>query len=318
MAEIGKDIVQAKALLDRGELVAIPTETVYGLAGNALDTTAVIKIFKVKDRPQFDPLIVHVANLQQAKELVEFFPEKAEKLAARFWPGPLTFLLKKKSTIPDLVTSGMDTVGIRCPDHALTRSLLQALSYPLAAPSANPFGYVSPTRPAHVNDQLGNKIQYILDGGECRVGIESTIIGFDNEKATIYRLGGLSIEDIEMAIGKTEVQLNSSSNPKSPGQLISHYAPRKKVVWGLLPELLIRYANSKIGILAFQKKVAGINASNQIVLSDSGNLEEAAKNLFAALRELDKKNIELILAEGVPDFGLGKAINDRLRRASAE
>jgi L-threonylcarbamoyladenylate synthase len=169
-----------------------------------------------------------------------------------------------------------------------------------------------------VNDQLGNKIQYILDGGECRVGIESTIMGFDNEKATIYRLGGLSIEDIEIVIGKTEVQLNSSSNPKSPGQLISHYAPRRKVVWGLLPELLIRYANSKIGILAFQKKVAGINPSNQIVLSDSGNLEEAAKNLFAALRELDKKNIELILAESVPNFGLGKAINDRLRRASAE
>ncbi len=318
MAEIGKDIVKAKALLEQGELVAIPTETVYGLAGNALDSNAVVKIFKVKDRPQFDPLIVHVANLQQAKQLVEFFPEKAEKLAAKFWPGPLTFLLKKKSLIPDLVTSGMDTVGIRCPDHDLTRSLLHSLSFPLAAPSANPFGYVSPTRPEHVNDQLGNKIQYILDGGECRVGIESTIIGFENDCPTVFRLGGLTLEDIENVIGKVDIQLNSSSNPKAPGQLKSHYSPRKKVVWGLLPELITRYPASKIGILAFREKVAGIDPENQIVLSSTGNLEEAAQRLFASLRELDKKSKEIILAEALPDIGLGKAINDRLRRASAE
>lgn len=318
MAEIGKDINKAKSLLEQGELVAIPTETVYGLAGNALDSNAVIKIFKVKDRPQFDPLIVHVANLQQAKELVESFPEKAEKLAARFWPGPLTFLLKKKSLIPDLVTSGMDTVGIRCPDHDLTRSLLQSLSFPLAAPSANPFGYVSPTRPEHVNDQLGDKIQYILDGGECRVGIESTIIGFENDSPTVFRLGGLTIEDLESVIGKVDIQLNSSSNPKAPGQLRSHYSPRKKVVWGTLSELISKYPTAKTGILAFQNKVAGIAPANQIVLSDTGNLEEAAQHLFASLRELDKKGIEVILAEAVPDIGLGKAINDRLRRASAE
>jgi len=318
MAEIGKDIVKAKALLEQGELVAIPTETVYGLASNALDSNAVVKIFKVKDRPQFDPLIVHVANLQQAKQLVVFFPEKAEKLAAKFWPGPLTFLLKKKSLIPDLVTSGMDTVGIRCPDHDLTRSLLQSLSFPLAAPSANPFGYVSPTRPEHVNDQLGNKIQFILDGGECRVGIESTIIGFENDTPTVFRLGGLTIEGIVNVIGKVDIQLNSSSNPKAPGQLKSHYSPRKKVVWGLLPELITRYPASKIGILAFREKVAGIDPENQIVLSDTGNLEEAAQRLFASLRELDKKSIEIILAEALPDIGLGKAINDRLRRASAE
>ncbi|MEQ1585243.1 MAG: L-threonylcarbamoyladenylate synthase [Cyclobacteriaceae bacterium] len=318
MAEIGKDIVKAKSLLEQGELVAIPTETVYGLAGNALDSNAVVKIFKVKDRPQFDPLIVHVANFQQAKELVESFPEKAEKLAARFWPGPLTFLLKKKSFIPDLVTSGMDTVGIRCPDHDVTRSLLQSLSFPLAAPSANPFGYVSPTRPEHVNDQLGNKIQYILDGGECRVGIESTIIGFENDSPTVFRLGGLTIEDIEKVIGKVDIQLNSSSNPKTPGQLRSHYSPRKKVAWGTLSELISQYPTVKTGILAFQKKVAGIDPANQIVLSDTGNLEEAAQHLFAALRELDKKGIEIILAEALPDIGLGKAINDRLRRASAK
>lgn len=318
MAEIGKDIFKAKALLEQGELVAIPTETVYGLAGNALDSNAVLKIFKVKDRPQFDPLIVHVANLQHAKKLVEYFPEKAEKLATKFWPGPLTILLKKKSIIPDLVTSGMDTVGIRNPDHSLTQSLLQALSFPLAAPSANPFGYVSPTRPEHVNEQLGHKINYILDGGECRVGIESTIVGFENDIPTVFRLGGLTLEEIEKVIGKVALQINSSSNPKTPGQLKSHYAPRKKVAWGVLSELITQHPNSKVGILAFRNKAAGIDQANQIALSKAGNLEEAAQHLFASLRELDKKDVEIILAEALPDIGLGKAINDRLRRAAAE
>ncbi|MBL7874716.1 MAG: threonylcarbamoyl-AMP synthase [Cyclobacteriaceae bacterium] len=318
MSEIGKNLTRAKELLDQGDLVAIPTETVYGLAGNALDSTAVVKIFQTKNRPQFDPLIVHVANMAQAKSLVESFPPKAEKLALKFWPGPLTLLLKKKNIIPDLVTSGMDTVGIRCPDHSLTQSLLQSLSFPLAAPSANPFGYVSPTRPDHVNDQLGDQIKYILDGGECRVGLESTIAGFENERVVIYRLGGLRIEDIESEIGKVEVQLNSSSNPKAPGQLKSHYAPLKKVKIGNLPELINQNAHLKPGLLTFQKKIRHVDPKNQIVLSESGNVEEAAQNFFAALRELDKKEIDVILAELLPENGLGKAINDRLRRASAD
>jgi len=318
MAEIGKDIVKAKKLLEQGELVGIPTETVYGLAGNALDENAVVKIFTVKDRPRFDPLIVHVASLAQARQFVEFFPSKAEQLASKFWPGPVTFLLRKKGIIPDLVTSGMDTVGIRCPDHPLTQSLLQSLSFPLAAPSANPFGYVSPTKPEHVNAQLGNRIKYILDGGACRVGIESTIIGFENEIPTIFRLGGLGIEDIENTIGPVELQLNTSSDPKSPGQLNSHYSPRKKVAYGVMAELLTRYSTQKIGVLAFRAKVAGVEPENQLILSPTGNLEEAAKHLFGNLRELDKKNIDIILAEEVPDIGLGKAINDRLRRAAAE
>ncbi len=318
MAEIGKDIGKAKELLEQGELVGIPTETVYGLAGNALDENAVVKIFTVKDRPRFDPLIVHVASLAQARQLVESFPDKAEKLATQFWPGPITFLLKKKGVIPDLVTSGMDTVGIRCPDHALTQALLQSLSFPLAAPSANPFGYVSPTHPDHVNAQLGDRIKYILDGGACRVGIESTIIGFENEIPTIFRLGGLSVEDIEKTIGPVDLQLNTSSDPKSPGQLKSHYSPRKKVVWGVLAELVERYSALKIGVLAFKAQVDGVELENQLVLSPTGSLEEAAKHLFGNLRVLDKKNIDIILAEEVPDIGLGKAINDRLRRAAAE
>ncbi len=252
MAEIGTSIEIAKQLLEKGELVAIPTETVYGLAGNALNEMAVLEIFKVKNRPQFDPLIVHVASLMKAKELVIDFPEKAEKLAAQYWPGPLTLLLKKKHHIPDLVTSGLDTVGVRCPNHELTRSLLSELPFPLAAPSANPFGYISPTRPEHVNEQLGDKIKYILDGGECTVGIESTIVGFENDQPVVYRLGGLIIEQIESAIGKVSVALNTSSNPQAPGQLKSHYAPKKKMMLGNLNELLKAHGTVRVGVLAFQ------------------------------------------------------------------
>jgi len=318
MAEIGKDIARAKELLEQGELVAIPTETVYGLAGNALDLNAILKIFKVKNRPHFDPLIVHVGSLNQARDLVESIPAKAEKLAQLFWPGPLTLLLKRKSVIPDLITSGMDTVGIRCPDHQLTQSLLQSLAFPLAAPSANPFGYVSPTSAAHVNDQLGPQLDYILDGGECRVGLESTIIGFENDKPIIYRLGGFSVELIEKTIGSVSIQLNTSSNPKAPGQLKSHYSPSKKVVIGNLTELVKEHASKKFGIIAFSERIEGIASDQQRVLSPNGSLDEAAQHLFAALRELDKRKIEIILAEPVPDIGIGKAINDRLNRASAE
>ena len=316
MAEIGKSVETAAHLLEKGELVAIPTETVYGLAANALNEKAVLEIFKVKNRPQFDPLIVHVASMAKAKELAETFPEKAEKLAATFWPGPLTLLVKKKSFIPDLVTSGLDTVAIRCPDHDLTRALLQALSFPLAAPSANPFGYISPTRPAHVNEQLGEKIKYILDGGDCAVGIESTIIGFENEVPMVYRLGGLNLEKIESVIGKVSVQLNSSSNPKAPGQLQSHYAPTKKMKLGNINDLLRLYGTERVGVITFQKHRENIDGDHQIILSPTGNLEEAAQKLFASLRTLDKNDIDMILAEEVPDVGLGKAINDRLRRAA--
>ncbi len=318
MAEIGNSILKAKQLLEQGELVAIPTETVYGLAGNALSEKSILKIFKVKNRPQFDPLIVHVASLDQAKTLTENFPEQANQLANTFWPGPLTLLLKRKPIIPYLVTSGLDTVGIRCPNHDITRSLLQQLSFPLAAPSANPFGYISPTRPEHVNEQLGDRIHYILDGGECPVGIESTIVGFENEHPVIYRLGGLSLEKIESVVGKVSVQLNTSSNPLAPGQLKSHYAPKKKLKLGNLEGLIHTYGKQQVGLLVFQRQQPDIEPRYQKILSPEGNLEEAAQRLFASLRTLDKMDIDLILAEEVPDLGLGKAINDRLRRAAAD
>jgi len=315
MAEIGTDIEKAVRLLEQNELVAIPTETVYGLAGNALSKSAVTKIFSVKDRPEFDPLIVHVPDLEKASAYVSEIHEQASILADRFWPGPLTLLLKKKKVIPDLVTSGLDTVGIRCPNHPLTYQLLQTISFPLAAPSANPFGYVSPTNPDHVNDQLGNKIQYILDGGACTVGIESTIVGFENEIPIVYRLGGLSLEEIEKTIGKVQLITHSTSNPKAPGQLKSHYAPRKKVFLGPIEELLQQYPAHEAGILTFQKD---FNSPFQFVLSPSGNLEEAAQNLFEALRSFDRMPVDVILAERVPNIGLGRAINDRLQRAAVQ
>lgn len=315
MAETGKDINKAKHLLERGELVAIPTETVYGLAANALNVDAVLKIFQVKNRPRFDPLIIHVSSLDEVSQYATDIPLNARALAEAFWPGPLTLLLPKKNIVPDLVTAGLPTVGIRCPDHPLTHRLLESLDFPLAAPSANPFGYISPTTPAHVADQLGDQIPYILDGGPCEVGIESTIVGFDNEGGTVLRTGGLKIEDIEHIIGKVKLQLTTSSNPTAPGQLHSHYAPKKKLLTGDLEKLLAQHDLLKTGVLSFQKDH---HAPFQYILSPSGDLQEAARNFFSALRTLDALPVDIILAEFAPEAGLGRAMNDRLSRASFE
>ncbi len=314
MATIGNDIAHAKLLLEQGELVAIPTETVYGLAGNALNPIAVTKIFSVKDRPSFDPLIVHVSSSSDAKKYVRDMPSQAENLIKKFWPGALTILLPKKDIIPDIVTSGLDRVGIRCPDHSLTSSLLKQLSFPLAAPSANPFGYVSPTTAQHVQDQLGSKIPYILDGGPCQVGIESTIIGWENNQTVLYRMGGISAEQIEATIGKVIIQSHSTSQPQAPGQLTVHYAPRKKFVLGNIDDLISQYKGLKFGMLSFK---GDSKNPNHLVLSTSGNLEEASRNLFSKLRQFDTMDIEIVLAEQVPEESLGKAINDRLRRAAS-
>jgi L-threonylcarbamoyladenylate synthase len=315
MAETGTDISKAKTLLEGDELVAIPTETVYGLAANALHAAAVTKIFQVKNRPKFDPLIVHIAHAGEINCYARDIPTEAIKLADHFWPGPLTLVLKKKDLIPDIVTAGLDTVGIRCPDHPLTAALLQGLGFPLAAPSANPFGYVSPTTASHVDEQLGNKIPYILDGGNCAIGIESTIVGFENDVPTIYRMGGVSAESIEAVIGEVKVLTNSTSNPISPGQLKSHYAPGKKVIIGKIEELLQEYPAHCSGLLTFTKD---FNSPYQYILAPTHNsLEEAAQNLFAGLRFFDKVPVNVVLTELLPNEGLGRAINDRLLRAAA-
>lgn len=316
MAEKGRDIQKAKELLQKGELVAIPTETVYGLAGNAYNAESVVKIFEVKNRPSFDPLIVHVSGLQQVEEITSHVPLQAIRLADAFWPGPLTILLGKKSVIPDIVTSGLDRVAVRIPSHPLALELLRALSFPLAAPSANPFGYVSPTTVKHVDDQLGFSIPYILDGGDCQVGIESTIVGFKDDQAEIYRLGGISVEAVEKIIGPVSVRRHSTSMPAAPGSLESHYAPHKRVyVEDALPEGL-NISPSTAGYIRFKKLHPGAPSENQVVLSRSADLNEAAKNLFSALRRMDDLKVSCVVAELLPEEGLGRAINDRLRRAA--
>lgn len=314
-AVVGTSVEKASALLNDGKLVAIPTETVYGLAANALDVDAVVNIFQVKGRPRFDPLIVHVPSWDSALSYAENIPHSAALLAQKFWPGPLTLLLPRKKNIPDLVTAGLDRVGLRCPDHALTRDLLGKLPFPLAAPSANTFGYVSPTTAGHVRQQLGKKIPYILDGGPCRVGIESTIVGWENDKPVIYRLGGISVEQIEAVTGSVSVQIHSSSKPQSPGQLIRHYAPAKPFYLGDIDTLIREHKLKNPGLLSFKGREG--KKEKTFVLSVNGDLHEAARNLFGHLRELDQLDVDAVVAELVPEKGLGRAINDRLRRAAA-
>ncbi len=317
MYKTGTDIRKARLLLEEEELVAIPTETVYGLAANALQPMAVAKIFEAKQRPHFDPLIIHTNSLEKVYHYVTEIPPALLSLAKAFWPGPLTLLLPRKPVIPDLVTAGLDTVAVRIPRHELTLALLSELDFPLAAPSANPFGYISPTTAGHVHAQLGEKVDYILDGGPCEVGLESTIVGIENDEVCIYRLGGLSVPDIEAVAGPAILKISLSSNPKAPGQLKSHYAPRKPLLLGNLQELDRQHADSKTGVICFGE-FRSLNPQAIIKnLSVTRNYKEAAAHLFAMLRELDESDCELIIAALLPGEYLGLAINDRLSRAAA-
>ena len=310
---IGTDIRKAKELLEKGETIAMPTETVYGLAANGLDQDALAKIFEAKNRPKFDPLILHIGKLEQIEELVLDVPEILKILAHEFWPGPLTFVLKKNSIVPELATAGMDTVGIRMPRHPMAVELLNLIDFPLAAPSANPFGYVSPTSANHVYRQLKGRIPYILDGGTSIVGLESTILDLTEAQPKILRKGGIPVENIERVVGRLEITEESSSNPKAPGMLVSHYAPLKPLILGNIKNLLADYEDKEIRVLGFKSTYG----QKGYVLSESGDLTEAAQNFFAFLHLLDSEEAEVIIAEEVPNKGLGKAINDRLKRAAA-
>lgn len=317
VTELGTDIQKAAALLRSGACVAIPTETVYGLAANAFDVQAVADVFRIKQRPSFDPLILHIASQKQLEGLVTAFPAKARMLADAFWPGPLTLVLPKSEKVPYNVTSGLETVGIRIPDHPLTLQLLRELSFPLAAPSANPFGYVSPTTAQHVLDSLGGKLPYILDGGPCARGIESTIVGFENGEPVIYRLGSLPLAEIEKVIGPLRISVNQSSNPVAPGQVKMHYAPLVPLYEMPLKEALKTYLPEELAVLVFGEAPAGIPPQNRVLLSANGDLYEAARNLFAALRALDNLPVKAAIFSYVAGEGIGAAINDRLRRAAA-
>ena len=310
---IGTSIERALELLTAGALVAFPTETVYGLGALALNAIAVTQIFDVKRRPRFDPLIVHVASPDAAWDLCASSPPPAVRLAQAFWPGPLTIVLPKKPTVPDIVTAGLDSVALRIPAHPLARELLSRLNAPVAAPSANQFGRVSPTCAAHVAQDLGDRIPFILDGGTCVKGLESTVISLLTDPPTLLRPGATTVEDIEAIIGPVAVACASSAAPQSPGQLSSHYAPRTRMC-PLSPETLPQ-PGERVGLLAIGPTHMQCYEFAAIkVLSETGDLLQAASRLFAALRDLDTQRLDRIVCELAPMQGIGVAINDRLVR----
>lgn len=303
-------IKEAANIIQEGGLVAFPTETVYGLGADALNPLAAARIFEAKNRPQFDPLIVHVADLRQAEILVTKLPEAALRLAERFWPGPLTLVLPKSDLVPDLVTSSMPTVALRVPRHPLALELIRESGRPIAAPSANPFGQVSPTTAEHVRRSLGDKVDLILDGGPCEVGVESTIVSLAGKTPALLRPGGVPLEEIQALIGPVTVTTESAPRPLAPGQLDHHYAPRTPLFLGHAGH------GGQVGYLGLGTPGNADRYQVLETLSEKGDLREAAANLFAAMRRLDEKGLDRIEAFPVPDVGLGRAINDRLRRAS--
>ena len=310
---IGTQISEAVKWLQEGQIVGIPTETVYGLAGNGFDTQAVSRIFEAKNRPFFDPLILHVADLSSVYTCVREFPEEAKKLAEAFWPGPLTLVLPKSQQVPDLVTAGSDAVAVRIPQHPMALALLQELSYPLAAPSANPFTYVSPTTAQHVYDQLQGKIPYILDGGNATIGLESTIVSFADGPARVLRLGGISLEALWTVLPELQIDIQfAPKGTESPGQLDHHYAPR----CALIPlDSLTEKPDEQAHLLLFSQKPGGPAGSHIHYLTPKGDLNEAAAALFSLLRSFDDRQLDRVYFEWAPNEGLGRAINDRLSRA---
>lgn len=314
--KLSANISLAAEFLQKGELVAIPTETVYGLAANGLNDDAVLRVFKAKERPLFNPLILHTHSVEEALRLFKAPNETISILSRTFWPGPLTIVAPKADIVPDLVTAGSPMVAVRIPRHPLTLDLLRAITFPLAAPSANLFGSISPTTPIHVKEQLGERISMVLDGGPCEVGLESTIVMVEGCELTLLRKGGITPEEIKRVSGIEPVTRILSENPEAPGMLKSHYAPSKPLFLGELDELLMSHPLHEAGLLLFGPGDSYPDAADTRQLSSTGNLHEAARNLFRYLRELDKGPAKVILAQKVPESGIGMAINDRLWRAS--
>ena len=312
-------IKQAANLLRTGALVAIPTETVYGLAANAFNEQAVQLIYQTKGRPNNNPLIVHIKNIDELKNIAQNIPEMAWRLAVHFWPGPLTLILNKKPCISNIVSANYETVGIRVPNHPMTLELLHQLDFPLVAPSANRSNHISPTRPEHVVQSLGSKQPFILDGGFCAQGLESTIIGFRDSTVVILRQGAIPQEDIENIVGDKVLDLSEvTEQNQSPGSSLKHYAPKTPLILLEKIEMEIEHNGKRVGYIVL-KKTFSVEESNELIaLSENGNLREAAANLYDALHKLDNLNLDLLYVEKMPELGLGKAINDRLNRAAAK
>ncbi|MEN6476971.1 MAG: L-threonylcarbamoyladenylate synthase [Rectinema sp.] len=321
-----KDLAIAGDAIARGLLVAIPTETVYGLGADAFDPIAVARIFEAKRRPNFDPLIVHIARIGDAERVAASIPAKARALMDALWPGPLTLILPKRSEVPDIVTSGLETVALRFPSHPVARRVIELSGTVVAAPSANPFGYLSPTTAEHVASMLGDKIDFIVDGGPCEVGVESTVLDACVDPPRVLRPGGMALDSIRRVIGDIDLFDRKVATPTSPGQLESHYAPHAALYlfeYGSLP------AAAKPGLidpvssiaLAFDRargdalRECGLFEAVEC-LSERGDAREAAARLFSILHRLDAEGRTQIWAEKIPAEGLGAAVNDRLYKAS--
>ena len=311
---ITKDISFACEILKTGEVVAVPTETVYGLAANGLNLAAVKKIFEAKARPFNNPLILHFANQEQIDPFILDFPPILKQLTEVFWPGPLTVLLPKSNLVDDLITGGKTHVAIRIPSHPDFHALLQQLDFPLAAPSANLYGRVSPTNAEHVYNQLKGKIPLILDGGPCEKGIESTIIGMENEQVIVYRLGSISIEEIALHLGEVpQIKNEATENGIASGMVKYHYAPRTPLYFYDASSTKMDQNN---GFIFFKECPNTTKIENAIVLSETSDLQEAARKLYSVLHEFDERGFQQIFIERFPEQGLGATLNDRLNRAT--
>jgi L-threonylcarbamoyladenylate synthase len=309
-------ISRAVELLRQGQVVGMPTETVYGLAGDGLNPLALARIFEVKQRPLFDPLILHFADAAGAFAIAEQVPLAARELASHFWPGPLTLVLRKMGGVPDLATSGLPNVALRVPIHPVAQTLLRAFGRPLAAPSANRFGRISPTDAQAVHKELGENVPLILDGGPCAVGLESTVVFISEKQPVLLRAGGIPLEEIEGVVGSVRLAEPVEDRPEAPGQLKHHYAPRKPL--RLVNNVTEIPSQAGVGWLAFGPSAPASFGGVMENLSPSGDLREAAVNFFRAMRALDDNSrVEVLYAAPLPKRGLGLAINERLERASA-
>lgn len=316
MPQITNDINLVADYLINNEIVAIPTETVYGLAALMNSSSAIQKVFEAKKRPLSNPLIVHVKDKTEVKKYVKYCPDKAQLLMDKFWPGPLTILFLKNDNVSELVTAGSPFVAIRVPNHPTTLQLLNQLNFPIVAPSANPFTRISPTTSQHVVNLFSNEFDYVLEGGKCSSGIESTIIGFEENIPIVYRLGAIGISEIEQLVGKVEHR--TATERKVPGTFKKHYSPRTPCIisQNIEKEISI-YKNKKIGILLFKEKEVDVSLNTiKITLAPNGTTKEALTTLYSSLHWLDQQNLELIILEELPNDEFGNVINDRLRRAS--
>jgi len=314
--DLERSIDQGALALRQGKLTAFPTETVYGLGADALNREAVKLIFKAKQRPFYDPLIVHISELRQLDKLVREFPERARRLAEAFWPGPLTLVLKKDPRVPDIVTAEHPTVAIRMPSNPWARELIQRAGTPVAAPSANLFGRTSPTTAAHVAEQLSGSYEVLIDAGACRVGLESTVLSLAGDEPLLLRSGGVNRQQIEEIIGPVGVPAKTEArDAESPGMLPSHYAPLTPLL--MVPDVRDYAENRDIGCILYEKPGMDF-AGPTVQVSGSRNADEIAVNIYAALRSLDGQGLSLIVCEWCPEGGIGTAVNDRLQKASAK